>query len=240
MGTSEAEDRLATLGAVLEVAGLRLRGGFQPLPGDGVPPTRDGRPSATLLLVGSVGGSLWPAFSTAPECGDGRPHPLDRWTRRILEPVAAACGATAHYPFDGPPWLPFQRWARRAESVHPSPLGLLIHPDHGLWHAYRGALSFAERLALPPRPEAVPSPCETCVSRPCLHRCPVSAVGAQGLDVSSCRTYLRSAAGDACLAAGCLARAACPVGAFARYPEPEARFHMAAFRDPKQPSAGED
>ena len=37
----------------------------------------------------------------------------------------------------------------RAEAVAPSPLGILIHPDYGLWHAYRGALAFAERLALP-------------------------------------------------------------------------------------------
>src|SRR4030095_137820 len=43
------------------------------------------------------------------------------------------------------------RWAMRAEAVAPSPLGILIHPDYGLWHAYRGALAFAERLALPPR-----------------------------------------------------------------------------------------
>ena len=30
-----------------------------------------------------------------------------------------------------------------------SPLGILIHPDWGLWHSYRGALAFRERLDLP-------------------------------------------------------------------------------------------
>ena len=28
-------------------------------------------------------------------------------------------------------------------TCHASPLGLLIHPDYGLWHGYRGALLFA-------------------------------------------------------------------------------------------------
>ena len=49
-------------------------------------------------------------------------------------------------PRTGRPWLPFQQWARKAEPVHVSPLGVLIHPDYGLWHSYRGALCFDTRL----------------------------------------------------------------------------------------------
>ena len=55
------------------------------------------------------------------------------------------------------------RWAQRAEPLHPSPLGVLIHPVHGLWHAYRGALAFAEPIELPPRAD-LPSPCASCRS----------------------------------------------------------------------------
>ena len=64
--------------------------------------------------------------------------------------LAPGFGATALFPFGGPPWLPFQRWAMKADCVTASPLGILIHPDFGLWHAYRGALAFAEQLDLPP------------------------------------------------------------------------------------------
>ena len=58
-------------------------------------------------------------------------------------------GATPLFPFDGPPWLPFQRWAARAEPLHASPIGPYIHPRHGLWHAWRGALAFERELELP-------------------------------------------------------------------------------------------
>jgi len=61
----------------------------------------------------------------------------------------------------------------QAEPLHRSPLGLLIHPEWGLWHSYRGALGLRERLDLPPH-ESVASPCESCRERPCLSACPVA------------------------------------------------------------------
>jgi hypothetical protein len=193
-----------------------------------VPALPDGRPTATLLLAGTIGSSWWDAFAGAPEAADGRPDPLDRWTRRLLAGLAAGCGAVALFPFGGPPYLPFQRWARRAEPVAPSPLGVLIHPDFGLWHAYRGALAFAERLALAPA-ERRASPCDGCAARPCLAACPVGAFAATGYDVAACVAHLGGGRGGACLSLGCQARLACPVGAEHRYAPPAAAFHMAAF-----------
>lgn len=76
----------------------------------------------------------------------------------MVGPVAEALGATAVYPFQ-PPWQPFQRWAMRAEDVQSSPLGILIHPDYGLWHAYRAALLFDRPLEFPVR-QTRASPCE--------------------------------------------------------------------------------
>ncbi|HUL08439.1 MAG TPA: hypothetical protein VLV76_19085 [Candidatus Acidoferrum sp.] len=209
--------------------GLHLRGGFHPTDEDGVPALPDGQVPATLLLIGNVGGSLWPAFSQSVEAGDGAPDPLNRWTERVIGGIARAVGATPLYPFGGPPYLPFQRWAMRADPVAPSPLGILIHPDYGLWHAYRGALAFAEQLALPPRAER-PRPCDSCAGRPCLSACPVGAFTAQGYDVPACLVQIASPPGKACMAAGCLARRACPVGSAYGYGEAQAGFHMAAFR----------
>ncbi len=127
----------------------------------------DGRAAGTLLLLGWTGGVQWPVFAASPELADGAPHPLDRWSRRVIGGLAAEFAAMALYPFGGPPFQPFLRWAPRAEAVHASPLKLLIHPDWGLWHAWRGAMAFAERLDLP-TPDRRPSPCETCAARPCL------------------------------------------------------------------------
>ena len=149
-----------------EAAGLALRGGFHPNPGDLVPPMPDGQPAGTLLMLGWTGGVQWPVFAAAPELADGAPHPLDRWSRRLIDSMAQEFGAAALYPFGGPPFQPFLRWAPRAEAVHASPLGLLMHPEWGLWHAWRGALAFAERLDLP-APDRRASPCDTCATRPC-------------------------------------------------------------------------
>ena len=118
-----------------------------------------GASSKTLILVGFIGSENWPTFAASPEAKDGHPDPLDRWSTRVITEVAKSLGATPLFPFGGPPFLPFQRWAQQAEPVHPSPLGILIHPDWGLWHAYRGALAFAERIDLPEpdrRPEQRP------------------------------------------------------------------------------------
>lgn len=210
--------------AALRDVGLVSRGAFYPLAEDAVPRLADGAIARTLVLAGQVGASHWDAFTRDRR---DEPDPLDRWAARALGDVAVRFGARVILPGDGPPFAPFQRWAQRAEPVHPSPLGLLIHPDHGLWHAYRGALALAEGIALPPR-DARPSPCATCRERPCLGACPVGAF-ADGLDAATCVAHLDSGTAAACFEAGCLARAACPVGAAGRPPAEVARFHLAAF-----------
>lgn len=185
-------------------------------------------PAATIALLGWVGGEFWDAFAMSSEASDGERNPLDRWSRRTVDAIADELGATALYPFAGPPWLPFQRWAMRAEPVSVSPLGVLIHPDWGLWHSYRGALAFRERLNLPPMPVRA-SPCTSCAETPCLTACPVSAFSNHGYAVARCRSHIGTEAGAVCMSGGCLARTACPVGAGYRYVPAQAAFHMRAF-----------
>ena len=190
---------------------------------------------ATIALVGLGGRFGWAAFCASQEAEDGAADPLDRWSRRVVDALAAGLGARALYPFDGPPHRPFQRWARRAEPMHASPLGLLIHPVDGLWRGYRGALAFAERLAIP-QLRASASPCETCVARPCLSACPVGAFASDGYDVPACAAHLSHSAGRACMAGGCLARRACPVGAERAHEPAQASFHMRAFLNSRRPA----
>lgn len=225
---------LATIEAAARAVGLAPRGAFNCHAEDGVPAQPDGRQSRTLILIGNLGGSLWSSFQGAAESGDGHPHPLDRWSERVIGALAAAAGGLALFPSGGPPYLPFQRWAQRAEPVTPSPLGMLIHPDYGLWHAYRGALALAEALPVPPR-QARPSPCESCADKPCLSNCPVAAFTADGYDVTACAGHVAAPAGADCLDLGCRARRACPVGREYHYPAPQARLHMAAFLAARRP-----
>lgn len=224
----------AAIEAGAAVAGLTLRGGFHPDAHDAVPALADGSVAQTVILLGNVGSSLWPSFARSGEYRDGRPDPLDRWSRRIADALAKALGGAAIYPFGGPPHWPFQRWALRAEPVFPSPLGLLIHPHHGLWHAYRAGLLLPERVELPARDER-PSPCASCVAKPCLSGCPVSAFTGAGYDVAACADFLGRPAGLDCMALGCAARRTCPVGAAHAYNPDHAAFLMAAFRQAMQP-----
>ncbi len=216
--------RLADVAHAAEAAGLALRGGFHLGEEERVGPLAAMR---TLLLFGFVGGEQWPAFAVAPEAGDGLADPLDRWSRRVISALGARFLGKPLFPFEGPPYWPFQAWARRAETLFPTPLGLLIHPRYGLSHSYRGALGFSAALPLPVPPEAA-HPCKSCVEKPCLSTCPVGAFSPVGYDVDACASWLRSE-GAQCRGGGCLARRACPVGREFAQSEVQARFHMAAF-----------
>jgi len=219
---------LADLSTVLASHGMMLRGGFAPEPEDAAPALGDGRQARTLLLVGNAGPAMYRHFFAAAESTGGIANALDTWTRRAIEPIAARFGALALFPSDGPPYQPFQRWAKRAEGLRASPLGILIHPRFGLWHAYRAALLLEREIALPEMPGAA-HPCDDCAAKPCLSTCPVGAITPKGYAAKTCADHVASPAGSACRSEGCLARRACPVGRDHVYPARAMAFHMAAF-----------
>jgi hypothetical protein len=228
---------MATIEAALAREGLIARGGFHPEPGDGVPALAEGRPARSLVVAGNAGPEMWRAFAAGPEFATA-PDPLNTWSERVLGELAAELGASALFPFGGPPHLPFVAWAKRAEAVAESPLGILIHPDYGLWHAYRGALAFAEVIDLPARIER-PRACDTCADQPCLSACPVGAFGVAGADgvsydVAACAGHLAVPAGADCMAEACRARRACPVGREYLYQPEQARFHMDHFLEARR------
>lgn len=216
---------IPTLKAELGWLGLRLCGGLYPDPDD-----THAAGAGTLLLVGNAGTGMWAAFNRdcLPATRAGVADPLDGWIRRTVGTIARTAGARAIFSADGPPFAPFQRWAMRAEPVYPSPLGVLIHPTFGLWHAYRAALALPGVLTLPPLPP-IPHPCTSCHEKPCLAACPVAALGPDGYDVPHCAAHVRAAAGRPCRGFGCAARRACPVGQSYRYPPDQAAFHMRGF-----------
>ena len=224
---------LDALAAALAELGLILRGGFHPEPEDTLPLCADGRPAATLLLIGNAGPAVWPVFAAAPEAADGAPDPINRWTERVVGGLAERCGAVALYPFGGAPYWPFVAWAKRCEPVAESPLGMLIHPDYGLWHAYRAALLWPERLVLPETADRA-IPCDSCAERPCLTACPVDAFGAAGYDVGACAEHLGGSKGGDCMTMACRARRACPAGAGYFYEPAQAAFHMTAFLEARR------
>lgn len=181
----------------------------------------------TVILLAYDGPAMWTAFAAAPEAEDGAPDPLDRWSARVTGALAARFGARPVAP-DDRPYPPILAWAMAAEPVWPSPLGMLVHARRGLWVSYRGALVFETRLALPAR-EVAAKPCDACAGKPCLSACPVGAFTGAGYDVPACVGWLDRPGGADCLAAGCLARRACPVGRDFAHSPAQARHHMTAF-----------
>jgi ferredoxin len=214
--------------AALQPSGILLRGTVDFDAGEG-PFLADGQRAASVLLLGNAGSSIWSAFSLWRQSYKG-PNPLDTWSKEIIRPLAEKCDGTAYFPSD-PPWQPFQQWARRAEGLKPSPLGILIHPEYGLWHGYRGAIGFPWALG-----RGVTTgryACDACQTKPCLTSCPVGAIDIDPAKFAlrDCRSHLLTEAGrESCMISGCLARNACPVGAEYRYPLEQLQFHMESLR----------
>jgi ferredoxin len=212
---------------VLAAHGLALRGGFNFSSEDAAPPGTRGEPARSVLLVGNAGAAHWPHFHEwRSRQRQDIENPLDTWCREVIGAVATRFGARAVSPSDKP-YLPFQQWAMRAEGLKPSPLGILMHPEYGLWHAYRGALLLDVVLDLPKA--SAPHLCDACPDKPCLTACPVRAHSISGFDYQGCLGHVRSAAGGACMTGGCLDRNACPHGAGYHYPADMQAFHMRAF-----------
>lgn len=213
---------------ILARDGLMLRGCLDFDADEARPDGPAGRPAGAVLLVGTAGAAWWTPFR---RWLDRRPDvpadPLDTWSRAIIERAATACGGLVAMPGDRP-FMPFQRWAMRAEGLKPSPVGLLIHPRYGLWHAYRGAILLDRRIASR-QVRASNHPCDACAGKPCLNACPVGAYSGHGFAHGDCLAHVRGADGGTCRDRGCLARNACPVGARWRYPAEVQAFHQRAF-----------
>lgn len=218
------QTKIEQIRAALSPHGIFLRGVLS-FDGDG-PEMMAGR-ARTVVLLGNAGGSIWPAFSAWRAQNRNAADPLDTWSVAVIRPVAEAIDGTAWFPSEKP-WQPFQQWAMRAEGLRPSPLGILVHPEYGLWHGYRGAIGLLEQIDHP-QAEFRPHPCDHCPDKPCLTTCPASAVTIDRFDVPACRTYLGDVGEGTCMQTGCIARNACPVGAEYRYPPEQLRFHMAAL-----------
>lgn len=207
--------------ALLSQQGLCCLGAVDP-----VPDTADLAIYDSLLMIGPDPTAFWPAFQEAPEHDDGAPHPMDRWSERVLGAIADHVGGHAFVPHATPPYLPFLSWAKATGRVHTAPIGMLVHDVAGLWVSYRGALALPYRIGATAAPG--PSPCLTCVDQPCVSACPVGAFGKTGYDTDRCHQWLDDPASD-CLTRGCAARRACPISQrYGRVPAQSA-FHMRSF-----------
>ncbi len=206
-----------TIAPVLAANGLMIMGHL-PHPDDA---------KRYILLIGADRG-FWEVFTTSPEYDDGIPNPIDRWSKRTLDPLAQAAKGKCLYPSDGPPYAPFIAWARASGRFWQSPTGMLVNDRAGMMISIRGALVLEGQLA---RHTAGASPCETCETRPCITACPVDALSDRHFyDVSACKVHIASPRGSACMTEGCATRLVCPVSKSFNRSTTQTAFHMRAFK----------
>lgn len=212
----------AALTAELGQHRLSVMGGFAAQDDTDLP-----QGTKTLLLIGPAEPGFWAHMTAQAEWLDGKANPIDRWSQRVIGSLAVAWNATAIFPFGGPPWHPFHRWALASGRAWNSPVHLLVHDEMGLFASYRGALALPQPLTLPAAPS---NPCDSCAAKPCLSACPPKALTAKEYDVPSCRSFLEGPSGMDCMKSSCRVRRACPQSqAYARLPEQSA-YHMGQFQ----------
>lgn len=199
----------------------------------------------SLLLIAPHPQLFWKNFTNSPEYQDQLADPLDRWSKRVIDRLAANLQGKAYYPFSGPPYWPFRQWALRTGQSFLSPVGLLVHRSYGLKISFRGAIALpysalADRLwAEEASHTPAPSPCHTCDEKPCLNNCAVGALKAETYDYQSClgelarqdkaaQTMRDQLPQQTCLQ-GCLVRKICPLN---QAPDEDSllSFTLQAFR----------
>ncbi|MEM8859435.1 MAG: hypothetical protein AAGD96_13995 [Chloroflexota bacterium] len=171
-----------------------------------------------LVLLGNGGQLFWEALD---RYGWPLENPVDSFslhlTQNLLESFSKpADSSLILYPQQSH-MIPLQQLGSLAGWGTPSPIGNSIHPQFGLWFAFRAA--FLTTVKLPVTHVNVEqSPCETCRKKPCQTACPVNAVkgNSEQFELYQCIDH-RVKEGSSCRSK-CLARLACPVGREHRYP----------------------
>ena len=182
----------------------------------------------TILLLGAGGRGFWEQFQAAPEAHDGLPDPLDRFSVRQVDSLAAIVRswdptAVSAFPFRHPQQvIPFQALVSHTGLTRPAPFGVAIHPIYGPWFAWRGLILC--ELEWPETSGLETSPCHRC-SAPCLQACPAAAARPEGLIWERCLQERRR---ESPCRGTCASRTACIVGTEHQYGSHQTAYHAAA------------
>jgi hypothetical protein len=183
--------------------------------------------TAAILVFGSGGRTLWNRFldelRAEPAHLTGEAHPLDAFVNRRVRAADPRLGAVPRRWFfaaaDAELHLDFRALAQLAGLGRRSRLGLLLHPEVGVWLGLRAACFLA--APLPALGPLAGDPCEGCPA-PCLSACPGDAFVAGHWSVDRCSAF--HAASARC-ASSCDARGACIAAPEHRYDDDAILYH---------------
>lgn len=125
----------------------------------------------SLVVLGSGGPSFWRNFSS-PSVLNPQRHPLDNfcrdqileWGKEYLQEDLSQKILFPRYDLH----FPLQQLGRFLNICVPSPLGIDISQDFGLWFAFRGVFVTDKVLTMNVN-KSFSSPCEACSGKPCLN-----------------------------------------------------------------------
>jgi len=220
---------LNSLKSDLETAGLNLCTAFSAeYLADSMPELALLSETQHLLLIGNYGNVLWQVM---PKEYLTQEHPVDGYTAdcitRLLQDRLSAGSWSLLFPQNpSVVSVSLQALGRLAGWHYPSPLGIGINQNTGLWFAYRAvvALNVALEDVLMQRMPDAESPCISCEYRPCLTACPAGALEVgKPPDLSACVSH-RVTAESSC-ASTCVARVACPVATQWQYKSDQLAYY---------------
>ena len=200
----------------------------------------DGSPHQDLLtgcqsavVFGNGGTALWDAFvedmTTHPEHLTEHQHPFDDFVHRAIQnadPSPPNSRRWIRCAAEPEAFVDFRPLAHGAGLGFSSTMGLLIHPEYGLWMGLRAVLLTTEQLPPFKAVEGL-SPCDSCIEKPCISACPAGAVRPEGWKVKVCAQFHQ----DSTDCHGrCHSRLSCPIGDSHRH-SPLQHFYHNARKD---------
>ncbi len=130
-------------------------------------PFSDEQKTKTLCLIGNGGKSLW---ENLPHPIDVKTNPIDFFTQNKMQEFAKNSlndEIEILYPNDSYT-MPLQKIGRAMNLCTQSPIGIDIHPEFGLWFAFRGIFLTSEEMPIF-KMEKSPAPCDSCSKKTCLN-----------------------------------------------------------------------
>lgn len=188
----------------------------------------------SLLLFGAGGDKFWRSLKSATEkagalidADAAHVHLVDEFSATIVNAAIAehfgALKTEQLYP--GNTRLMLSELGEHLGWSFPSPLGLGINPEHGLWFAYRALVWVDAPVGVDSVNSQASHPCQTCVSKDCIAACPAAAVTVEKpFALKSCASFRLQPDSDC--TQRCLARLACPIGADSRQSLEQHGYHQ--------------
>lgn len=168
----------------------------------------------SIIVFANGGTELWDSFindiTQRPQNLSKHEHPFDDFVHRLIQEADPNPPSTRRWircADTEETFIDMRPLAQNAGIGTHSHMGMLIHPEYGLWVGLRGILLTTEYI--PPSSQLSANPCSTCIEKPCISSCVGNAVTKMGWNIQLCaETHTTS---QKC-SIQCASRLACPIG----------------------------